>query len=209
MQNDNHVPTDNWLEWICSSNSEQELIKRYDLWSSSYDDQVVSDWQGIPIAGATLLSRHLLDTNAKILDAGAGTGFVGQALVTLGYSQLTALDISPGMLEQAQAKGVYSTFIHSRMDDPALIEKYGEFDAVIAIGVFADGHAGPNELNNIVKLLAPQGYLVISYRSQYLEVLYEDRKNFPLQSIECISLPIYDDQAIRIELFQNKCHTER
>ena len=44
---------------------------------------------------------------APVLDAGAGTGLVGEWLGILGYPEVEALDISEGMLAVARAKGVY------------------------------------------------------------------------------------------------------
>jgi len=42
-----------------------------------------------------------------ILDAGAGTGMVGEVLTKLGYANLVAMDLSQGMLEVTRQKNVY------------------------------------------------------------------------------------------------------
>jgi SAM-dependent methyltransferase len=49
------------------------------------------------------LRRLLPDPPARVLDAGAGTGFLSLLLAGQGY-QVTAMDISPGMLEMLRAK---------------------------------------------------------------------------------------------------------
>lgn len=40
----------------------------------------------------------------KIIDAGAGTGLMGVEFKKLGYTNLSALDISSGMLNEARRK---------------------------------------------------------------------------------------------------------
>jgi len=48
--------------------------------------------------------------NGRVLDAGAGTGLVGKFLSENGYSNLVAMDLSMGMLEQARKQNVYQEF---------------------------------------------------------------------------------------------------
>ena len=43
----------------------------------------------------------------KILDAGAGTGIIGEMLVQRGYRNIDALDISEEMLNLAKQRNVY------------------------------------------------------------------------------------------------------
>ena len=42
------------------------------------------------------------------MDFACGTGLVGEALVEDGYEEITGIDISQRMLDQAKSKGVYS-----------------------------------------------------------------------------------------------------
>jgi SAM-dependent methyltransferase len=58
--------------------------------------QVVAAW-------AAALRRMLPPAPVKVLDVGAGTGFLSLLLATQGY-QVTAADLSPGMLERLSAK---------------------------------------------------------------------------------------------------------
>ena len=69
---------DDRLAWIYSSKDNQELAERYDEWAESYDEELEEDygWQ-IPRLMADVLSRFT-PRSGKVLDAGAGTGLVGQ-----------------------------------------------------------------------------------------------------------------------------------
>ena len=52
-----------------------------------------------PREAAGYLARHLEERDAPVLDAGAGTGLVGQALASHGFAHIEALDLSATMLE--------------------------------------------------------------------------------------------------------------
>ena len=55
----------------------------------------------------------------RIIDAGAGTGLVGEALAKLGYTNMDALDISQEMLDEAEKKKVYTKFICAPLNETA------------------------------------------------------------------------------------------
>ncbi|MBI4259013.1 MAG: methyltransferase domain-containing protein [Actinobacteria bacterium] len=79
-------------------------------------------------AWRAVLRRHLPGEGLAVLDAGAGTGAVSLLLAELGH-QVTALDLSPAMLDRARAKGrgFEMEFRVGRADEPPP----GPFDAVV------------------------------------------------------------------------------
>ncbi len=95
------------LQWIYSSRDNKELNERYNQWAKDYDYDLT---QRIPSQGPKLsvefFSRYVAK-EVKVLDAGAGTGIVGRILAKQGYTNLVAMDLSEGMLEQARKKNVY------------------------------------------------------------------------------------------------------
>ena len=86
----------NRVQWIYSSRNNQELAERYDQWAKDYDSDLERDfaWVG-PQRAAEILAQHV-PKEANILDAGAGTGLVGQCLAQLGYQNMVAMDLSAG-----------------------------------------------------------------------------------------------------------------
>ncbi len=97
-----------WLNEICDSQSTEELKDKYDSWASTYDADLEKDWSFMPVTIARTLAQLLKNKpNAAILDAGAGTGLVGEALSKQGYKNLTAVDLSEKMLALAKEKNIY------------------------------------------------------------------------------------------------------
>ena len=151
------------VKWIYSSHDNKELSERYDVWAKDYDSDLEEafGWQG-PQRAVEFFSRHV-SKEARILDAGAGTGLVGQFLAKLGYKDLVAMDISQGMLEESRKKGVYREYNQMVMGEP-LNYATDSFDAVISVGVLTVGHAPASSLDELIRITRPGGHIVFSLR---------------------------------------------
>ena len=156
------------LKWIYSSKNSEELAERYDEWAESYDKELEEDygWQ-IPRLIADELSG-LTPVNARILDAGAGTGLVGQFLGSLGYSNLVAMDLSSEMLNKAREKDVYQEFHQMDMGE-TLDFPDDSFDAVVCAGVLTFSHAPAKSLYEMVRVTKPGGHILYSLRTDAYE----------------------------------------
>ena len=128
------------VQWVYASTNNQELEERYDQWAAAYDKDLEDDFAWNAPHNAVQLFKEFVPSSAKVLDAGAGTGLVGEILGTLGFKDMVAMDLSMGMLDVAKAKNVYHTFHQMTLGD-TLDYKTDEFDAVISVGVFTMGHA--------------------------------------------------------------------
>ena len=151
------------VQWIYASRDNQELEERYDQWAKDYDQDLEQDfgWTG-PKYASEFFARYV-PKDARILDAGSGTGLVGMALSRLGYSDLAAMDISQGMLNEARKKNVYKDFYQMVMGEP-LDFASDLFDAVISVGVMTVGHAPANSLDELVRITRPGGHIVFTLR---------------------------------------------
>lgn len=154
----------NRVQWVYSSRNEQELEERYDQWAEEYDADLESDFGWLsPQRTADTLAKYVA-RDAAILDAGAGTGLVGQCLHDLGYRNLTAMDLSQGMLEVARQKNIYQGLDQMTMGE-TLGYATDQFDASVVVGVFTQGHAPASSLDELVRVTKPGGHIVFSLRT--------------------------------------------
>ncbi len=159
---------DNRVRWVYSSTSNEELQGRYDQWAAEYEQDLVEGFAwNAPANTSALLAKHVAKP-ARILDAGAGTGLVGESLRQLGFTDLVAIDLSTGMLEEARRKQVYGEF-HQMVLGETLDFETAVFDAVISVGVFTFGHAPASAFNELVRVTKPGGHIVFSLRTDVYE----------------------------------------
>jgi SAM-dependent methyltransferase len=81
-------------------------------------------------AWSATLRRLLPDPPARVLDVGAGTGFLSLLLAGQGY-QVTAMDLSPGMLEMLRSKAAHAGAEVQIVEADAVSPPDGQFDAVV------------------------------------------------------------------------------
>ena len=113
----------------------------YAEWSATYDDDSLRRFgYAAPAEAARVVSRHLgPELDARILDAGAGTGLVGSFLAARGYRNLVGLDRSQPMLEQARKKGDYAELRCADLGDPTAVEPRS-LAALVAVGTLTPNH---------------------------------------------------------------------
>lgn len=152
------------LEKVYTADNHKDLMEAYKLWAQDYDGDTVEDFGYVaPTVSAKALNKFLPDTTSTILDAGCGTGLVGEILQTLGYQCLDALDYSKEMLDLAQEKGVYRSCIHADLSAPLKMQD-NTYDAIICVGTFTYGHVGPQAFDELIRITKPKGVICFTIR---------------------------------------------
>ena len=151
------------VQWVYEATNDKELEGRYDQWAADYDSDLAAEFAWNAPQNATAVFVKHVDKSAHILDAGAGTGLVGECLAEVGYKDLVAMDLSQGMLDEAKSKNLYNAF-HQMALGGTLDFATGEFDAVISVGVFTLGHAPANSFDELARITKPGGLIVFSLR---------------------------------------------
>jgi predicted TPR repeat methyltransferase len=137
------------------------LSDSYDDWAESYDADLCAMGYRYPFMMAGTLGRFVPDLSSRILDAGCGSGLVGEAFSLLGYRHLTGIDISDGMLAEAAAKNCYSDLRREALGEPLSFET-SSFDTITSSGVMTAGHAPPDCLTELTRVLKSGGHMVVT-----------------------------------------------
>ena len=146
-----------------------ELEDIYKNWASEYEYDVIqlAGYVGHLIT-SDLLLNNLKNNNARILDAGCGTGLVGQILHKKSYKNIVGVDFSKEMIDRAHKKNVYKSLSLCDLTERLEFED-GSFDAIICAGTFTCGHVGPEALYEMVRITKNEGYICFTVRQQEWE----------------------------------------
>ena len=151
-----------WLERVYQADGDHATLETlYDQWARNYDQQIWASGNPYIAVAAGFAGRLLPDFDARILDAGCGTGNMAQVLQQMGYRNIDGLDPSSGMLAVARNKQIYQQ-LHQLYLDSQIGLPDASYDAVVAAGVLTHGHAPPEALDGMLKLTGNGGVILFS-----------------------------------------------
>lgn len=136
----------------------------FDGYAREYDQHMTATLQyRVPQALCALLVEQISAGGLDVLDLGCGTGLSGAALRSLAR-QLTGIDLSPRMLAQARARGLYDSLIEGDIVQ-VLAGLDARYDLVVAADVFV--YIGDLEpvVASAARALRPGGWLAFSVES--------------------------------------------
>ena len=152
---------DKRIDSVYHSASRQELAKTYDDWASDYDTDMQSTGYIHPAIIVALVARYVKDPAAAILDAGVGTGTLGQLFSILGFTNLLGVDMSEGMLAIARARNIYANLRCGILGE-TLDFKTSSMDCIVSTGTFTTGHAPASAFDELVRITKPGGHLIFT-----------------------------------------------
>ena len=141
----------------------------YAKWAKTYDSTFAEAMDFLMPGHVARLFREN-GGKGPVLDAGAGTGLVAAALQDTMPLEIDALDLSPEMLAVAGSKGLYRNTIVGDLTKPLDLQD-GIYNSVVCCGTFTHGHVGPEALDELLRVAAPNGLFVLTIKEEH----YEDR----------------------------------
>ena len=146
-----------------------ELENIYKNWAPDYEHDAIqlAGYVGHLIT-TRLLLKYFTNNEFEVLDAGCGTGLVGEILHKKGIKKIVGVDFSQQMLDLALKKNVYKS-LHLMDLTQKLDFEDDTFDAVICAGTFTCGHVGPEALNEMIRIIKSGGYISFTVRKQEWE----------------------------------------
>ena len=153
---------------LSARENDQELLDVYKKWASIYDQDnddvlgTVSQPNSVQI-----FHKYLSDKNQKIIDVGCGTGLVGLELSKLGYTSFDGVDISKEMIDIAISRGYRSLFL-GNLNESLPLES-NSYDAALCVGVFTHGHVGPSRLEELTRVIKPEGLVCFTVNEDVYE----------------------------------------
>ena len=109
----------------------------------------------------------------EILDLGCGTGLVGQHLNERGFENVSGVDVSGKMLEEAAAKNAYKSLDQVKLCTDNFLETFPiahrkKYDFVTAAGLVVNNYMDEKIFEEMLLSLRNGGIMVFTARFSYL-----------------------------------------
>lgn len=187
--------TDASLDAAYALQTPEDSVRLYGGWAQDYDrDFAAAHGYVFPAEVAKLFTERGSAAHAQVLDIGAGTGLVAEALPGV---TIDGIDISAEMLAVAEAKGLYRRRIVADLTRPLPMIGDGAYSGFISTGTFTHGHVGPACLPELMRIAAPGALFVLGIKADAFDkagfgsafaMLVAERRITP---IDFASAPIY------------------
>ena len=139
--------------------SSDEVRDLYDDWSKNdkYNQDMI-DWEySGPREVVSAFLPHASNKGIKILDAGCGSGLVGEELSKEGYSRIHGADIAAKLMNSIPA-GIYQELHNIDLNKPINFTD-DFFDAVLCVGTFTFGHVKAKALSEFTRIVKSGGII--------------------------------------------------
>ena len=136
----------------------------YDEWTKSYEQDVLSWGYEAPAVAVEFLSSRV-KPEAQILDAGCGTGLVGQALKAKGYHDVVGVDLSSDSLDLAAKTQSYRALAEADFTELPVNLLDDSFGALLSVGVLSYLPNLEDVLREFCRVVEPSGLIVVTERT--------------------------------------------
>jgi predicted TPR repeat methyltransferase len=172
----------------------EDSVKLYGDWAESYDTDFAES-SGYLLPEAVAAAFHAQGGRGPVLDLGAGTGLVGEALARLGVAEIDGTDISAQMLAEAALKDVYDNLFEGDLTAELPCED-GHYVGIVSAGTFTHGHVGPEAFDEVLRVAADGALICLTVNAAHYEAQGFAAKLEALapriQGLTLQETPIYD-----------------
>ena len=175
----------------------EDSVRLYASWAESYDsDFAQSSDYILPQQVARVFAEE--GGAGPVLDIGAGTGLLAEALAHTGIGPLDATDISQEMLDVAEIKGLYRGLFTGDLTARLPVED-GSYQGIVSSGTFTHGHVGPDAFDELLRITASGGLLCLSINAEHYQAqgfaAKLDALAAQITGLKLPQLPIYGAQS--------------
>ena len=159
-----------------------EVMKYYDEWGENNKyDQDMENWNYTgPKETSSVVIKHETNKDAKIYDAGCGTGLVGVELKKYGFTNFYGADLSQKLLDLVPPN-LYKKL--EKVDlNKSIKENDNTYDAIMCVGTFTYGHVKPPALDEFIRITKNNGLICFTINEGIHEEYGFDKKIQELNS---------------------------
>ena len=147
---------DTSLDGAYSLETPEDSKELYRTWAATYDESFAAR-HGYVYAERVAETFLAEGGTGPVLDIGAGTGLVAEAMRAV---EADGLDISAEMLNVAAQKGLYRNRFVADLTGPLDLPDAG-YRGLVSAGTFTHGHVGPVCLPELMRVAAPNALFVL------------------------------------------------
>ena len=159
-----------------------EVMKYYDEWGENNKyDQDMENWNYTgPKETSSVFIKHEINKDAKIYDAGCGTGLVGVELKKYGFTNFYGADLSQKLLDLVPSN-LYKKL--EKVDlNKSIKENDNTYDTIMCVGTFTYGHVKPPALDEFIRITKNNGLICFTINEGIHEEYGFDKKIQELNS---------------------------
>ena len=172
---DNKIP-------IYQLESKEKVLDYYIKWTQNnqYNEDML-DWNYSGPKNATeMFNKYINDKSIFIMDAGCGTGLVGEELKKIGFKNIVGVDFSQEMLDLVP-KDLYQKLELADLNK-SLKYQNNIFDAIICVGTFTYGHVKAHSLDEMLRVIKKDGLICFTVNEGIYEKYQFNKKITELEN---------------------------
>ena len=177
----NKSNTDNKIP-IYQLESKEKVLDYYIKWTQNnqYNEDML-DWNYSGPKNATeMFNKYINDKSIFIMDAGCGTGLVGEELKKIGFKNIVGVDFSQEMLDLVP-KNLYQRLELADLNK-SLKYQNNIFDAIICVGTFTYGHVKAHSLDEMLRVIKKDGLICFTVNEGIYEKYQFNKKITELEN---------------------------